>query len=355
MASAVSRLSAEASIGIPQSVKISDPAFTPDRTVTVEEIHDPTAVGAGIELIDQDAVQLLAVPFRARRVVVRLEDTAVLLHSTNARVRTRTTVRAGCVGWVAFGHRARGTVNGVAVRPGLVLAAAPGEEVCFVAEAGWESITFLLSAQELTAQLAARRRETEFRLPRGVEMLRVDPERVRRLFRWGQRLAEVASHHPGRFAERRPERVAAQLELLETVLATVDAAGDHEPSRGDRRQGAQSVLVQRAEAFAVANLGDRVQVGDLCRALSVSERTLEYAFKELLGLTPMAFLVRLRLHRVRRALLAARPGSTTVSSAALDGGFWHFGEFSRAYRECFGELPSETLRRKAESPLGHGG
>jgi transcriptional regulator GlxA family with amidase domain len=48
---------------------------------------------------------------------------------------------------------------------------------------------------------------------------------------------------------------------------------------------------------------------------------------------------------VRQALLAATVGSTTVSVEALNGGFWHFGEFSRAYRVCFGELPSETLRR----------
>ena len=67
-------------------------------------------------------------------------------------------------------------------------------------------------------------------------------------------------------------------------------------------------------------------------------------------MAPTAYLIRLRLHRVRRALLAARRGSTTVSSAALEFGFWHFGEFSRAYRDCFGELPSQTLRRTPESP-----
>ena len=85
---------------------------------------------------------------------------------------------------------------------------------------------------------------------------------------------------------------------------------------------------------------------DLCRAAAVSERALQYAFKEVIGLTPVAYLTRLRLHRLRQALLAATHGSTTVSAAALDWGFWHFGEFSRAYKECFGELPSDTLRRK---------
>jgi transcriptional regulator GlxA family with amidase domain len=33
-----------------------------------------------------------------------------------------------------------------------------------------------------------------------------------------------------------------------------------------------------------------------------------------------------------------------VSAIALDWGFWHFGEFSRAYKACFGEAPSQTLR-----------
>ena len=78
----------------------------------------------------------------------------------------------------------------------------------------------------------------------------------------------------------------------------------------------------------------------------MSERTLEYAFKEIMGLSPVTYLSRLRLHRVRQALLAATHGSTTVTTEALNWGFWHFGEFSRAYKECFGELPSETLRRK---------
>ena len=103
----------------------------------------------------------------------------------------------------------------------------------------------------------------------------------------------------------------------------------------------------------MSQTGDRLYVTDLCRAARVSERTLEYAFKEIMGLTPTAYLTRLRLHRVRQALLAAAPGSITVSTAALDWGFWHFGEFSRAYKACFGELPSDTLRRRTRgTPIG---
>ena len=79
----------------------------------------------------------------------------------------------------------------------------------------------------------------------------------------------------------------------------------------------------------------------------MSERTLEYAFTSIMGLSPMAYLIRLRLHRVREVLLAETPGSTTVSAVALGWGFWHFGEFSRAYKRCFGERPSDTLGRRA--------
>jgi len=80
----------------------------------------------------------------------------------------------------------------------------------------------------------------------------------------------------------------------------------------------------------------------------VSERTLENAFRQVVGLTPMNYLVRLRLHRVRQSLLAGTHGTTTVSAEAMKWGFWHFGEFSRAYKDCFGELPSDTLRRRPD-------
>jgi transcriptional regulator GlxA family with amidase domain len=95
----------------------------------------------------------------------------------------------------------------------------------------------------------------------------------------------------------------------------------------------------------LSRVGEHLSVSDLCRAVGVSERTLEYAFRDIMGLTPVAYLIRLRLHRVRQGLLAGTHGSTTVSREALNWGFWHFGDFSRAYKDCFGELPSDTLRR----------
>jgi AraC family transcriptional regulator, ethanolamine operon transcriptional activator len=318
--------------------------------VTVAEISDPTAVNAGIELVDQNAVQLQSMPLRARRVIVRLEGASVVFHSSNLRVRTRTSAHEGLVAYVTFGAHAKGTVNGLSVRPGLMLGAESGAEAMFVVDGGWESITFLLSPQDIRMHLAIRQRESDFRLPHGVEALQVDPERVNKLFDWGKRLVSTAARQPALFDVGKKEREAARVELLETLLATLGAANDLEPSRSDRTRQAHSLIVKIAEDYALARTGEHLYVSDLCRAAAVSERTLEGAFNEVLGLTPITYLIRLRLHRVREGLLAATQRSTTVSAEALDWGFWHFGEFSRAYKECFGELPSDTLRRKSAGP-----
>ncbi len=314
--------------------------------VTVVDISDPTVANAGIELLDLDAVQLQSMPLCVRRVLVRLDSAAVALHSTNLRVRTRTRVREGMLAYVTFGPQATGTVNGLPIRPGMLIAAQPEIETIFVADGGWRSITFLVPPDDIRAHLTARQREGEFRLPRGVEPLQVDAERVHALFAWGQRLVETALQQPYFFDEDAKERHAAQDELYEILLATLRVADDFESTRNDRTRQSQGRIVKTVEEYALAHTDDRLYVTDLCKRAAVSERTLEYAFKQIAGLTPMNYLLRLRLHRVRQALLAATPESTTVSIEALNCGFWHFGEFSRAYKECFGDLPSDTLRRR---------
>jgi AraC-like DNA-binding protein len=316
-------------------------------SVTVAEITDPAIAGQNLELVDLDALHLTsAVPFRARRVVVRFEGGAVVYHSTNHRIRTRTKAQRGQLAYVVFGPQARSTVNGVLMRPELILAVEPETEVVFVTEAGHEDITLLLPPADLRAHLRDRGREEDFRLPHGAETLQADAAMARRLFDWGKRLVDTAARQPALFNDRRDERAAAQVEMVETLLATLGAARGFEPARTDHVRQSRILVVKAAEDYALSHVDERIYVTDLCRAAAVSERALEYAFKEVMGLTPVAYLTRLRLHRVRQALLAGTHGSTTVSAVALDWGFWHFGDFSRAYKECFGELPSDTLRRK---------
>ncbi len=313
--------------------------------VTVEEIDEPTMAGAGFELLDLDAVQLQSMPFRVRRVVVRLDACTVVYHAANARLRSRTSVLEGRLAYVTFGPRSQGTVNGLPIVPGMMLAGAPAAEGRFVVDTGYEAVAFLVHPQDIKDHLVARGREADFRLPRGVELLQADAEKVRTLYGLGKRLVDVAVREPRRFDAGRKERAAVQAELFETLLATLDAAGGFTPTYSERTRQAHSLVVRAAEDHALSRIDEPVQITDLCRAAGVSERTLQYAFKQVMGLSPRDYLVRVRLHRVRQALLAASQRTSTVSVEALKCGFWHFGEFSRAYKDCFGELPSQTLRR----------
>ena len=318
--------------------------------VSVVEFTDPTVAAQDFELLAQDAVQLQSNPLHVRRVIVRLGDATVVQHSANLRVRTRTAAHEGLIAYVTFGPQATGTANGMPVSPGLLLAIEPNAQVRFVTDTGWESIAFLLRPEYIGTHLADRQRSDEFRMPRGVETLHASAATVQPLFEWGKRLVDEAAIEPAPFNDSADRRSAAQVELVETLLAALREAADRPPDRGELAKQEQSRIVKIAEDYALAHVGERLYVSDLCRVTAVSERALEYAFKQTLGLSPVAFLARLRLHRVRHALQTQTRGAKTVSAVALDWGFWHFGEFSRAYKACFGELPSETLRRHRVDP-----
>jgi AraC family ethanolamine operon transcriptional activator len=107
-------------------------------------------------------------------------------------------------------------------------------------------------------------------------------------------------------------------------------------------------LVRRADDYLRARLGEPLSLLELCRELGVSERALHYAFQEVRGLSPLAYVRACRLHAVRQELKAA-PGTAAVQEIARRWGFGHPGEFAAAYRRLFGALPSQT---RTGSPMG---
>ena len=312
--------------------------------VTVIETADPVQANEGIELLDLDAVQLRSGPLSASSVVVRAGKAALVFHSSNVRLRTRTSCEEGLVAFIVFGPQATGTANGVPVRPELMLATGLGVEAGFVVDPGWESLTLLLPDQDLEAHLAAQRRSGLLPPPGEVVVLAGE-----RSFTWGSQLAETAAARPETFHDRDGLLTALEGEICAKLLATIGTARVLEPSRSDRTRQRRSSIVMLAEKHALQQVGANLYVTDLCRITGVSERALEYAFKGVMGMTPVAFLAKLRLHRVRQALLEGGPEPTTVASEALRWGFGHFGEFVRTYSKCFGELPSETLARNRHS------
>jgi len=86
-------------------------------------------------------------------------------------------------------------------------------------------------------------------------------------------------------------------------------------------------------------------VADLAAIAGMSVRSLQEGFRRHLGCTPMAYVQQVRLLRAHESLRLADPLRTTVAATAHRWGFAHLGRFASAYRERFGEPPSETLRR----------
>jgi AraC family ethanolamine operon transcriptional activator len=102
-----------------------------------------------------------------------------------------------------------------------------------------------------------------------------------------------------------------------------------------------ALIVERAQQCVRDRLGQPPTVAELCEQLGVSRRTLQTSFQDTWGMGPLAWLRMLRLNAVRRALKTA----PSVTTAATQLGFWHFGRFSHDYQALFGELPSQTFRR----------
>jgi transcriptional regulator GlxA family with amidase domain len=119
---------------------------------------------------------------------------------------------------------------------------------------------------------------------------------------------------------------------------------------GPRRKHAmpsRQEAVEHAEAYVRAHIDTLVPLSNLCRVVGLSERGLRNAFYSVRGMAPKRSLLTERLEAVRRALSDAHTTPTTVTGVATDFGFYELGRFAAAYREAFGEAPSETLRGAA--------
>jgi AraC-like DNA-binding protein len=134
-------------------------------------------------------------------------------------------------------------------------------------------------------------------------------------------------------------------ELVISSLLWVQGSTFHDDlmAGNSQRRGA---TVRRVIAYMEENLSWPIALPDVAKALDVSVRSVQKAFHDDLGTTPMNYLRDRRLERARAELADALPSDgATVTEVAERWGFGHLGNFSGMYRKRFGESPSETLRR----------
>jgi AraC family ethanolamine operon transcriptional activator len=104
-------------------------------------------------------------------------------------------------------------------------------------------------------------------------------------------------------------------------------------------------LVRRFERLVNEEGTEKRAIPELAQALGVARRTLEQVFRDYMGLSPARYVAILRLNVIRRKLLHASDESRCVAELAARYGVVHLGRFAAAYRQMFGERPSQTLRR----------
>jgi AraC-like DNA-binding protein len=142
---------------------------------------------------------------------------------------------------------------------------------------------------------------------------------------------------------REPRMAARWRDLVISGLAlTVEHPYGDEPAglQGPRRPRP----VKRTLDIMHAEPWRAFSVGELAEIAGVGVRVLQESFRQHVGMSPMAYLRRLRLDGVHAELTRADPWRVSVSEVAYRWGFTHLGRFAGAYRARYGVSPSQTLK-----------
>jgi AraC-like DNA-binding protein len=119
---------------------------------------------------------------------------------------------------------------------------------------------------------------------------------------------------------------------LEETLAHVDTALE----RNRKLSSDAQRLVRQAMAYIHQHYAESICRADLARHVALSEDYLTSCFRKELGVTPIAYLNRYRVHQARQLLTDT---SKSVTEIALEVGFSDSGYFSRVFRREVGMSP----------------
>ena len=133
------------------------------------------------------------------------------------------------------------------------------------------------------------------------------------------------------------------------LLAVLERAYGSAPKPNKMRRGRAPLVdhrtVNRALDVIEASAEPTISMSALVQVTAVSERALREGFRKYLGISPTRYMQLRTLNRARRRLAASPQEQGSVANVATDLGVWDMGRFAARYRQLFGELPSNTLRR----------
>lgn len=233
--------------------------------------------------------------------------------------------------------------RGEAVTPQTICTFMPGDEGTLSVSASGEFLTCCLNAERLEDSLQALHHTSLAKVLYRTGLIHVPAIKAARLQAVIQSATDAV---PDRGQILDPGAADAAVEqqafaaLCRALMIKEPASSSQLAARNHWR------CVRKARELIEAHLGNLLRMEMLCRHTGVSERTLETAFREVTGHSPLQFIKARRLNVARHKLLTAHTQEISVKEAALSSGFWHLGHFSRDYLAQFGELPSTTLAQR---------
>lgn len=207
---------------------------------------------------------------------------------------------------------------------------------------GQHTLQILVPANLLEQELASRLNREAFNLANQRYLLALGRDRVQQLIdvvdQSFQSVHDLSHSAPSAMAVAQLQRA-----LVEQVVSVLTAEENDLFRENSSFSSIGWVLLQAREFFE-EHEGGPIRLADVCQALGVSQRTLQVAFAEGLGLSPMRYLKLRRLQAVRERLKRTSVDELTVSLAAREAGFVDLSRFSRDFKHLFGQLPSATRR-----------
>ncbi len=162
-------------------------------------------------------------------------------------------------------------------------------------------------------------------------------------------IVTVAANWPKFEIEAAGAYAEAELLQVASLIVGQPQAGEPNQNKKGRQRLPRQEIIRHSQELLEERDGKLILVGELADSVGVSERTLRTVFNEYFGVGPVRYLQLRQLHQVRSALRSAEPEAVSVRDVLLRQGVRELGRFASRYRRVFGELPSETMRKKSRA------
>jgi AraC-like DNA-binding protein len=231
-------------------------------------------------------------------------------------------------------------VRGVSRSPYSLIRHAPGQTF-YERTSGstdWMSLS-IPTSEFVTASTALAGRDLS--APKDPQVATPSRGNMEDLLRAQAAVSSIAENSPQLLANAEIARA-----LKQSLIGTIAACLSDSDTCDDKwARQTHDTIMRRFRRVLEEHPNRPIYLPEICAAIGVPERTLRLCCQEQLAMSPKQYLMRRRMHLVRRALMAAG-ADATVTEIATRFGFWHLGRFSAGYQTIFGELPSATLTHR---------